>query len=30
MLPHASHIFTTDQPEASRKAIMEFLAAHAS
>jgi pimeloyl-ACP methyl ester carboxylesterase len=24
-LPHASHIFTTDQPEASRKAVMEFL-----
>lgn len=30
MLPHASHIFSTDQPEASRKAIMEFLGAHAS
>ena len=30
MLPRASHIFTTDQPEASREAIMEFLAAHAS
>jgi 3-oxoadipate enol-lactonase len=30
MLPHASHIFTTDQPEASRKAIMDFLAGHAS
>ena len=25
-LPHASHIFTTDQPEASRKAVMDFLA----
>ena len=25
MLPHASHIFTTDQPEASRQAIMDFL-----
>jgi pimeloyl-ACP methyl ester carboxylesterase len=24
-LPHASHIFTTDQPEASIKAIMDFL-----
>ncbi|HZE25606.1 MAG TPA: alpha/beta hydrolase [Blattabacteriaceae bacterium] len=24
-LPHASHIFVTDQPEASLKAIMEFL-----
>jgi 3-oxoadipate enol-lactonase len=30
MLPHTSHIFTTDQPEASRKAVMEFLAAHTS
>jgi len=30
ILPHASHIFTTDQPEASRKAIMEFLGEHAS
>ena len=30
MLPHASHIFTTDQPEASRKAVIEFLGAHAS
>jgi len=30
MLPHASHTFTTDQPEASRKAIMEFLGEHAS
>jgi hypothetical protein len=27
MLAHASHIFTTDQPEASRQAIVEFLAA---
>ncbi len=25
MLPHASHIFTTDQPEASQRAIMDFL-----
>jgi 3-oxoadipate enol-lactonase len=25
MLPHASHIFITDQPEASLKAIMDFL-----
>jgi len=24
-LPHASHIFVTDQPEASLKAIMGFL-----
>jgi pimeloyl-ACP methyl ester carboxylesterase len=30
MLPHASHIFTTDQPEASRRAIMDFLQEHAS
>jgi pimeloyl-ACP methyl ester carboxylesterase len=29
MLPRASHIFSTDQPEASRKAIIEFLAAQA-
>ncbi|MCU1255475.1 MAG: Lipase/esterase [Candidatus Angelobacter sp.] len=28
-LPHASHIFTTDQPEASRKVIMDFLGAQA-
>jgi pimeloyl-ACP methyl ester carboxylesterase len=26
MLPHASHIFTTDQPEASHAAILDFLA----
>jgi len=25
MLPHASHIFTTDQPEASRHVVMDFL-----
>src|SRR4029077_16837145 len=25
MLPHASHLFTTDQPEASRQAVMDFL-----
>ncbi len=25
MIPHASHIFITDQPEASREAIMGFL-----
>jgi pimeloyl-ACP methyl ester carboxylesterase len=25
-LPHASHIFTTDQPEASQRAVMDFLA----
>jgi 3-oxoadipate enol-lactonase len=29
-LPHASHIFTTDQPEASLKAIMDFLGSHAA
>ncbi len=28
-LAHASHIFTTDQPEASRKVIMDFLGAQA-
>jgi len=27
MLAHASHIFTTDQPEASQQAIVEFLGA---
>jgi len=27
MLPQASHIFTTDQPEAAHHAILEFLAA---
>ena len=26
LLPHAGHLFTTDQPEASHHAIMEFLA----
>ena len=26
MLPHASHIFTTDQPEVSKKLVMDFLA----
>lgn len=30
MLPHASHIFTTDQPESSLKVIMDFLGSHAS
>jgi pimeloyl-ACP methyl ester carboxylesterase len=30
MLPHASHIFTTDQPEASQQAIVEFLHAQSS
>jgi len=30
MLPHASHIFTTDQPEASRKAVMDFLGSQVS
>ncbi len=29
MLPHASHIFATDQPEAAHHAILEFLAAQA-
>ena len=29
-LSHASHIFTTDQPEASLKAIMGFLGSHTS
>jgi 3-oxoadipate enol-lactonase len=27
MIPHASHLFATDQPEASHHAILEFLAA---
>jgi 3-oxoadipate enol-lactonase len=26
MIPHAGHIFGTDQPEASHQAIAEFLA----
>jgi pimeloyl-ACP methyl ester carboxylesterase len=26
MIPNASHIFFTDQPEASRDAILSFLA----
>jgi 3-oxoadipate enol-lactonase len=25
MIPHASHIYTTDQPDASHKAVMDFL-----
>jgi 3-oxoadipate enol-lactonase len=29
LLPHASHIFSTDQPEASLKAIMDFLGTQA-
>jgi 3-oxoadipate enol-lactonase len=29
MLPEASHIFTTDQPEPSRRAVMDFLGAQA-
>src|ERR1700747_2122469 len=28
MIPHASHLFLTDQPEAALRAIMNFLAAH--
>jgi pimeloyl-ACP methyl ester carboxylesterase len=29
LLPQASHIFTTDQPEASQRAIMDFLGGQA-
>jgi pimeloyl-ACP methyl ester carboxylesterase len=29
LLPRASHIFTTDQPEASQRAIMDFLGGQA-
>jgi 3-oxoadipate enol-lactonase len=29
LIPHASHIFSTDQPEAAHRAILEFLAATA-
>jgi 3-oxoadipate enol-lactonase len=28
MIPRAGHIFTTDQPEPSHRAILDFLAAH--
>jgi 3-oxoadipate enol-lactonase len=28
MIPHASHIFATDQPEAVHSAVLEFLSAH--
>jgi 3-oxoadipate enol-lactonase len=28
MLPHASHIFTTDQPKAAQQAVLEFLSAN--
>jgi pimeloyl-ACP methyl ester carboxylesterase len=27
MIPQASHIFSTDQPEAAHKPVMEFLSA---
>ena len=27
LLEHASHLFSTDQPDAAQKAIFEFLAA---
>ena len=30
VIPHASHIFNTDQPEAAHSAIMEFLDAQAT
>jgi len=30
MIPHASHLFTTDQPEAAHRAILEFLNQRAS
>ncbi len=26
MIPHASHLYTTDQPEISHQAILNFLA----
>lgn len=26
IIPHASHIFTTDQPEIAQRAVLEFLA----
>ena len=29
MIPHASHLFTTDQPETAHRAILEFLKEHA-
>jgi hypothetical protein len=25
MIPHASHIYSTDQPEAAHKPVLEFL-----
>jgi len=28
LLPHASHIFATDQPEAAHKAVLKFLSEH--
>jgi hypothetical protein len=27
MIPHASHIYSTDQPDAAHKPILEFLSA---
>lgn len=29
LIPHAGHLFTTDQPEAAQKALLEFLDSHA-
>jgi len=26
MIPNASHVFTTDQPEATHSALLDFLA----
>ena len=30
MIPHASHIYSTDQPEAAHKPVLEFLSAQAT
>jgi hypothetical protein len=27
MIPHASHIYSTDQPDATHKLVLEFLSA---
>jgi hypothetical protein len=30
MIPHASHLFLTDRPEAAQRAILDFLAAQSA
>ena len=30
MIPHASHIYSTDQPDAAHKPVLEFLSAQST